>query len=646
MVGPKQLVAFDDRIASFRAQKVGNGSKRNIIKAWPHSRPSVTQMARAGFFFNPSSQSPDNVTCFLCDKDLDGWSKGDDPKQEHLDHSPRCAWAIINGMDWNEDEDHDPDSTQMRKARLDTFANWWPHDGKRGWVPTSTKMCEAGFFYNPSRTGDDMAACLYCGVVLDGWEPKDNPLEEHRKRGLNCFFFTRIHEMKKGHRTSKARQSTSKKATSRKRASSASVVEDSDADLGERKLKRQANKRNSRSTRSSSVGADKDEDINTLDSQSAQSNSRRLSTRLAVSRDNTTYSSVPTSSIMEVEELEQEEMKPEPVPRKARGPRPLTSKSKKELNADVLDVDKVINSDLTASIPETKLLAETQEIVVEDDEEPIIEDVSHDHSHSLNTQDTKDNPQEISEKIKVVNNIITNPETLENGSETSLVTTTGQKDIDGGLQTETVLERTPKLTSSQKSTPLKSKTGFQNATPISQSSAVPVHASLNEITTSGRRRVAGPRTVANSSRTTNDATPPPVSKFSETESRKLHDIVDSGHSSKLLASRDSNVLGTKEQSNSSVLYKSPVQNNDNTKSLWTRRSIAELLSATENENEWLTILGFENGNISVDEDNTVEEWILHNAELGEKAFLARCENMLETLQLEDERALRQLEQYC
>jgi hypothetical protein len=100
-------------------------------------------MAKAGFIYNPSPQSPDNVTCFLCDKSLDGWNKGDDPKIEHLDHSPRCAWAIIHGSDWKDDEYHDPESSDMLRARLETFGTWWPHDGKRGWVPTSSNVSRA-----------------------------------------------------------------------------------------------------------------------------------------------------------------------------------------------------------------------------------------------------------------------------------------------------------------------------------------------------------------------------------------------------------------------------------------------------------------------------------------------------------------------
>ncbi|KAK9355803.1 hypothetical protein V1523DRAFT_344144 [Lipomyces doorenjongii] len=322
MAVSKELAAFDDRIASFRAHRVGNGAKRGGVKAWPHTRPSVTQMAKAGFIYNPSPQSPDNVTCFLCDKSLDGWNKGDDPKIEHLDHSPRCGWAIIHGSDWKDDEYHDPESSEMLRARLETFGTWWPHDGKRGWVPTSSNMSRAGFFYNPGRSGDDFAACMYCGVVLDGWEPKDDPTEEHRRRGPDCYFFTRIHRgSSKGKRNSRTRQSTSavsKKTNPRKRLSSEMVV-DEEVEVEEPKPKRRANKRNSKASRSSTA-EDTSRDVDESNA-SQTSQQRRLSARLVASRE-ITLSSVPTDSIAEGEE------EPENAVKRTRGPRPMKTKTK------------------------------------------------------------------------------------------------------------------------------------------------------------------------------------------------------------------------------------------------------------------------------------------------------------------------------
>lgn len=36
-------------------------------------------------------------------------------------------------------------------------------------------MVDAGWSYEPLPEADDCVKCFYCGVCLDGWEPKDDP---------------------------------------------------------------------------------------------------------------------------------------------------------------------------------------------------------------------------------------------------------------------------------------------------------------------------------------------------------------------------------------------------------------------------------------------------------------------------------------
>lgn len=93
------------------------------------------QLARAGFFYYPVPANPDNVACFLCHKSLDGWEKGDDPLAEHLKHAPDCGWAIVAtiGSQGAELSEEYPCSTRMIEARKATFADKWPHEGKKGW---------------------------------------------------------------------------------------------------------------------------------------------------------------------------------------------------------------------------------------------------------------------------------------------------------------------------------------------------------------------------------------------------------------------------------------------------------------------------------------------------------------------------------
>lgn len=90
----------------------------------------------------------------------------------------------------------DPMSEDAIAARRGTFENGtgWPHEGKRGWKCKVQRMVEAGWCFDPApvTSGEEEEAdgvtCFYCGLSLDGWEPKDDPLQEHRKRTPDCAF--------------------------------------------------------------------------------------------------------------------------------------------------------------------------------------------------------------------------------------------------------------------------------------------------------------------------------------------------------------------------------------------------------------------------------------------------------------------------
>lgn len=121
------------------------------------------------------------------------WEENDDPAKEHVNHTKECGWALNKCINYHSRTDssqiYEPQSAVMNKAREDTFSDWWPHEKKRGWVGKIKKMAAAGFYYTPTDESDDMVTCAYCGLGLDGWESKDNPLVEHEKRIPQCPFF-------------------------------------------------------------------------------------------------------------------------------------------------------------------------------------------------------------------------------------------------------------------------------------------------------------------------------------------------------------------------------------------------------------------------------------------------------------------------
>ncbi|KAA8913561.1 hypothetical protein TRICI_003165 [Trichomonascus ciferrii] len=153
-------------------------------------------MAAAGFYFDPALDVNDKTSCFMCFVSLDGWEPGDDPLEEHAAVLPECSWVRVRSEAWKQvpenemvNSTYNPHSLDSFNARLDTFTHW-PHDRKKGWNPTSFNMAKAGFYFNPDNPDDDTASCTYCGLSLDGWEPKDEPIEEHRRRYPACLFFS------------------------------------------------------------------------------------------------------------------------------------------------------------------------------------------------------------------------------------------------------------------------------------------------------------------------------------------------------------------------------------------------------------------------------------------------------------------------
>ncbi|NWH75017.1 BI51B protein, partial [Piaya cayana] len=68
--------------------------------------------------------------------------------------------------------------------RLKTFTDWPFMDNCKC---TPENMAKAGFVYCPNEP--DVAKCFFCLIELEGWEPNDDPWEEHTKRHI-CGFLS------------------------------------------------------------------------------------------------------------------------------------------------------------------------------------------------------------------------------------------------------------------------------------------------------------------------------------------------------------------------------------------------------------------------------------------------------------------------
>ncbi|XP_069849367.1 baculoviral IAP repeat-containing protein 5 isoform X1 [Dipodomys merriami] len=86
----------------------------------------------------------------------------------------------------------------LKDHRLSTFKNWpflegcscTPERVSRPGLPFSPQMAEAGFIHCPTENEPDLAQCFFCLKELEGWEPDDNPIEEHKKHSSGCAFLS------------------------------------------------------------------------------------------------------------------------------------------------------------------------------------------------------------------------------------------------------------------------------------------------------------------------------------------------------------------------------------------------------------------------------------------------------------------------
>ncbi|WVR04702.1 hypothetical protein IAU60_001713 [Kwoniella sp. DSM 27419] len=80
--------------------------EQTFKKWWPHKQkagwlPTVKNLARAGFVYNPSTESKDLVTCPYCSYSVEGWEATDDPWQIHESKVPDCHYfrAQVDGAE-------------------------------------------------------------------------------------------------------------------------------------------------------------------------------------------------------------------------------------------------------------------------------------------------------------------------------------------------------------------------------------------------------------------------------------------------------------------------------------------------------------------------------------------------------------------
>ncbi|XP_052068801.1 baculoviral IAP repeat-containing protein 5-like [Mytilus californianus] len=73
----------------------------------------------------------------------------------------------------------------LEAERLKSFENW-PFDESCRCTPA--KLAKAGFYSCATENEPDAVQCFMCFKELDGWEPDDDPWQEHKNHSPSCPF--------------------------------------------------------------------------------------------------------------------------------------------------------------------------------------------------------------------------------------------------------------------------------------------------------------------------------------------------------------------------------------------------------------------------------------------------------------------------
>ncbi|CAL7941146.1 unnamed protein product [Xylocopa violacea] len=80
----------------------------------------------------------------------------------------------------------EPDSMFWKIGRLKTFEFWPFQSSDNSCNPE--RMAAAGFFAVGGKEEPDLVQCFLCSKQLDGWDPDDDPWNEHSKHQSQCPF--------------------------------------------------------------------------------------------------------------------------------------------------------------------------------------------------------------------------------------------------------------------------------------------------------------------------------------------------------------------------------------------------------------------------------------------------------------------------
>lgn len=161
----------------------------STLSEWNNASTSITKsdIAKNGFYFTGYNTT---IKCCFCNVEITSLANCESIADTHREISPDCPFILnkptgnipLEEIDFQINEEmipYNPDYI-LEVTRLQSF-ECWPKQLKQ----TPAMLAQAGLYYTGSS---DKTVCFQCGGGLKGWDPQDDPWQQHARWFPGCQF--------------------------------------------------------------------------------------------------------------------------------------------------------------------------------------------------------------------------------------------------------------------------------------------------------------------------------------------------------------------------------------------------------------------------------------------------------------------------
>ncbi|TWW55203.1 E3 ubiquitin-protein ligase XIAP [Takifugu flavidus] len=163
-------------------------SRLHTFSTWPLTAPvSPCDLAQAGLYYLGQC---DQVQCFCCGGTLADWEIGDSAWAEHSKHFPFCFFILGHDVgnipfQGSIEEEGSGRLHTSASVHMGTFEERLRSFAGVNHPLNIERLARAGFYSNGT---EDMVLCFCCNGGLKGWQPEEDPWEQHARHYPGCRF--------------------------------------------------------------------------------------------------------------------------------------------------------------------------------------------------------------------------------------------------------------------------------------------------------------------------------------------------------------------------------------------------------------------------------------------------------------------------